>query len=330
MMKNEYVLTGEFEAFSREWADSEPYVTAHTSGSTGTPKEVRLAKADMLQSARSTVDFFGLGADSSLVCPLSAGYIAGKMMLVRAEVCGGRLVTIAPSNRPFDALQPCPERIDLMCVVPSQVENLLESPVAASSLVNLIVGGAPLSPELERRLASAPWRSYATYGMTETCSHVALRRIGETEYHALPGISFTTDASECLAVHTEAFGFGSLQTRDVVRVLSSTSFEWLGRADFVINSGGVKLHPELLERQLAPFLDCRFFICGTPHPKWGEAVHLVIEGTPEKLPEENVIEVCRRVLPRYAAPYRISYVDALPLTCGGKLDRRFYSRTMSN
>lgn len=317
------ILTEEFEDFAREWDNGLPYVVARTSGSTGVPKEVRLLKSDMLLSATATVSFFGIDASSVLFCPLSARYIAGKMMMVRSRIAGCSLIAVPPSAHPSEWVCPAlPDRIDLMCVVPSQVEELMSDKLISRRLRNLIVGGAPLAPQLERRLADAQWRSYVTYGMTETCSHVALRRVGELLYRALPGIRFSTDERGCLVIDAEGFGFGRLVTNDVVELQGNSSFVWLGRADFAINSGGVKFHPEQLEKLLEGEVNAPFFFRAMPHPRWGEAVEMVVERSAHTPSEASLLDSCRRLLPPYAVPSAVTFVDSLPYNSNGKLCRK--------
>lgn len=317
------ILTEEFAQFAREWENGLPYVVAHTSGSTGVPKEARLLKSDMILSAKATAEFFRLTPESTLLCPLSARYIAGKMMLVRSRLKGCSLITLPPSAHPLDAsCPPLAGPLALMCAVPSQVESLLDNQRVNGVLQNLIVGGAPLQPSLERRLALAPWASYVTYGMTETCSHVALRRVGEPYYKALPGITFSTDSRNCLIINAPEFSFKTLVTNDVVDIQDDSTFRWLGRADFTINSGGVKLHPEELEKLLENQVNVPFFFRAMPHPRWGEAVEMVVECSASTPSEASLSEICRRFLPKYAIPSAITFVDRLPYNSNGKLCRK--------
>lgn len=217
--------TPETEKFLREWFSDSDTITAHTSGSTGKPKEIRLLKSDMVVSATATCRYFSLTSDSVLVCPLSADYIAGKMMIVRALVSGAALSMINPSNRPdlerFD-------RITLLPVVPSQLQSLLENGSLAKKVTNLLVGGSPVSEEIEHRISIAGYNAFASYGMTETCSHVALRRFGDQFFEALPGIVFSTDIDSCLSISAPLFSFKSLQTNDIVNLADSTHFRWIG------------------------------------------------------------------------------------------------------
>ena len=301
--------------FINEWRNDCPWIEAHTSGSTGKPKAIRLLKSDMLSSATATNAFFGIDRYSTLAIPLSADYIAGKMMAVRAEAAGCRLLEMPVSN---DVRVECP--IDLLAVVPSQIESLLGQPEAAGLVKNLLVGGAPLTDEPARRLVAAGFNAWLGYGMTETCSHVALRRVDSDEiFKAMEGIRFSTDSRDCLTIESERFSWGSLMTNDVVELLSPTSFRWLGRADNAINSGGLKLHSEQLEKEYRAAIGDLppFYLAGEPDPKWGERLVMVAENPPEGL-----LERIKSLLPdRRKAPGRIVGVDTLPRTDNGKIRR---------
>ncbi len=280
----------------------------------------------MEASARATCRAFGIGPDSRLHCPLSIEYIAGKMMAVRAEVSGAHLTVEEPSSRPLASLGQISVSIDLLPIVPAQIEGLIE--VLSQSdihLRNLIVGGAPCSAAQAEMLRKAPLEAYATYGMTETCSHVALRSItrGEDCYTALPGISFATDERGCLRIDSPDFTWRSLQTNDMVELLSPTRFRWLGRADNVIISGGLKIHPEELEQRIAPFLPegTVFYVGSAPSDKWGCIVTLEIESE-VPLPAEEIVSQLRRYLAPHELPRRINIHSSLPRTSSGKLLRR--------
>lgn len=303
-----------------EWEDERPYVIAHTSGSTGTPKEIRLLKSDMLASARATVRFFGLAADSCLFLPLSPSYIAGKMQIVRALEAGCRLVVEEPSNHPLRTLHTTDGRISLLPVVPSQVEGVLSSGFA-DRIDAMIVGGAPLPPESERRIIGSGIRSYATYGMTETCSHVALRRLGEEDFTALPGFTFSLDSRGCLVIDSETMSFGRLTTNDIVSLSDPHRFRWLGRFDNIINSGGLKICPEEVEKRISSLMPagCRFYITSRPSARWGEEAVLVTDSA--TLPPDT-LERIKSATGTRTAPKAIIIVDEIRLTDSKKIIRQ--------
>lgn len=310
--------------FYRQWTDCSPFVEAHTSGSTGKPKKILLPKADMKVSALATCRRFGLGPGSTLHLCLSTGYIAGKMILVRSYVSGARVLAEPASNRPLrdDPLSD----IDLTAIVPSQIEGLLASPYIGR-VRNIIVGGAAMTEAQERVLTASGISSFASYGMTETCSHVALRPVGETYYEAMPGISFSTDSRGCLVIDAPEYSFGRIVTNDIVEIVTPTTFRWAGRYDNVINSGGIKIFPEEIEAALRRYIPSHidFYISSRKSEKWGEELVIIIapaEGrTRIDESDDCIMEICKCSLPSVKCPKGVIRVAALPRTANGKLKR---------
>lgn len=253
-----------FEEFRQQWEDSRDFIIAHTSGSTGVPKEIRLLKGDMVTSAKATNRFFGIGHNSSLLCPLSLDYIAGKMMAVRAIIAGCE-VKFQPPSRQIEV-----RRCDLLAIVPVQCESFLQQ--YTPDVKAVIIGGARLSPTVSTRLIEMGVNAYESYGMTETCSHVALKKVGTQYFEAMPGVTFTTDLRGCLVVNVPGMSIRHVVTNDVVDLVSSTKFDWIGRADFVINSGAVKVHPEQVEAQMRATLDrdVPFYVTAREDFRWGQ------------------------------------------------------------
>lgn len=316
----EMILTPDAKEFIDEWRDSRPYVVAHTSGSTGTPKEIRLLKSDMRASAKATLQFFDIRENSTLYLPLSPDYIAGKMQIVRALEAGCNLIVEEPSNRPALTLPPTINEISLLPIVPSQADAVLASPFR-SSIKAMIIGGAPLAPEAEREVLKAGIPAYATYGMTETCSHVALRRLGNDCFDALPGFTFTLDERGCLSIKSETLSFHHLITNDIVELHSPTKFRWLGRYDNVINSGGIKIFPEEIEKLITPLVDntIRFYVTSRPSERWGEEAVIVTDST--RLPADLLDRVRELTGPK-RAPKAIITVPQIELTRSQKIIRR--------
>jgi O-succinylbenzoic acid--CoA ligase len=323
--QSESILTNEANEFLAEWFNDSPYITAHTSGSTGTPKAIHLLKSDMQLSAQATNKAFGITNSSVLLLPLSARYIAGKMMIVRAIEADCRLIVQQPSGSNIKLDYGV--AIDLLAVVPTQCEALISNADAKQWLRCVIVGGGAVSHDIECRLAEMPWRSFATYGMTETCSHVALRQIKPNAhhlFHAMPGISFTTDSRNCLQIHSTEMSFSELTTNDVVDLISPTEFTWLGRFDNVINSGGLKFMPETLEKALEGVMPYPFYIVGRQDAHWGEAVTIVVECADianHDAIKSHIIDICHKHLPRRACPKTVEIVPQLPRTANGKVRR---------
>lgn len=326
------VLTPDAERFLSEWFDERPYIVAHTSGSTGSPKEIRLLKNDMQASAQATIRFFGLTSASTLYLPLSPDYIAGKMQLVRALEAGCRIVVEQPSNSPKLTTATATDRdngnsgreeISLLPVVPSQVDAVIESP-RRRSIKAMIVGGAPLSVESERRILQAGIPTYATYGMTETCSHVALRKLGDDEFRALPGFTFTLDERGCLAIESSTLSFSKLITNDIVDLTSPSSFRWLGRHDNVINSGGIKIFPEEIERKIAPIIGetVRFYVSSRPSARWGEEA-VIVTDTPNLPPD--MLDTIKLKIGSRLTPKAVIFDPDIRLTASQKIIRRRFN-----
>lgn len=314
----------EVVAFLREWYDGSPYIVAHTSGSTGIPKELKLLKCDMKASAKLTNDYFGIDRTSVLLLCLSPDYIAGKMMIVRALCSGACLLTVSPSSHPLDKIE---EKIDFAAMVPMQVQKILENESGKSRLnriKKLIIGGAPVSQELESKLKNLSVTSYITYGMTETVSHVALRQLndGSNIYFALGDISFSEDNRNCLVIHAPHLSQKVFVTNDVVSLCDRTHFIWRGRFDWVINSGGVKIFPESIEKKLASVIPVRFFVTGVDDVLLGQKVVLVLEGEMWDEKEEQKLRACmNNILGRYEQPREIKYMPVFRETASGKIIR---------
>lgn len=307
--------------FLEEWRNGEPFVQAHTSGSTGKPKDIRLLKADMCASARATNAFFSIGKESVVGMALSTDYIAGKMMCVRAELAGADIVAIKPTNNIL--LDGVGRPIDLFAIVPSQIQSFIEHPEYAFKVRNLLIGGAAPTAEQCHMLTLAGYSAWISYGMTETCSHVALARADDPlrVFSAMPGISFETSSDGRLCINCSNFSVRRLETNDIVELLSPTKFRWRGRADGVINSGGVKMIPEELEALYAPAMHgLPFYVVGVPDAKWGQAVALVAETDVDTLSKIE-IELRAAIQDHRKLPKKYLAVSELPRTSNGKIRR---------
>lgn len=317
------------EEFINQWRDGSDTVEVHTSGSTGDPKVMHVEKRRMLASARATCDFLGLKkGDTALLC-MSVDYIAGKMMVVRAIERDLNLVTVEPSSHPLASptVNYMGRKLDFAAMVPMQVYSSLQVPrerEILGSIRHLIIGGGPLDPSLEEELrgfGNAVWHSY---GMTETLSHIALRRVSGQDvspwFTPLPGITLSTDENGCLVIDAPHLCPERLVTRDVVEMEEDEGglqrFKVLGRIDNVINTGGVKVHIEQVERELAPHLALPFLITKCPDPKFGEVVVMLLQGTEADVPAAQ--SACERHLSKYARPKLILLVETLPMTATGK------------
>lgn len=323
----------EVEQFKSAWHNASPHVSVHTSGSTGTPKTIRVLKKHMSASAQKTCRFLGLRpSDTALLCmPLQ--YIAGKMMVVRALVCPLRLLAVCPVGRPFALLHGSPT---FAALTPFQVSQTLKNEHETQLLRgvrHLIIGGGALSPQLEETLARFPNNVWSTYGMTETLSHIAMRRVSGNQrsqrYTALPGVALETDEAGCLIITSPDIGVHHLVTNDIVQLSpDKTSFVVIGRRDNVVCSGGIKLQIEQLEARLQPLLPCPCFLTGVPDAAFGEALTLVCPASSTL--ESQLRECCATVFSRYEMPKHFVFLKSIPMTETGKPARAEIKRQAVN
>lgn len=312
------------DRFIAEWLDDRlTAISARTSGSTGTPKDIALAKTDVAQSALATISFFDLNPGHLLALPLSPGYIAGKMMIARALISGATLWTEPPTRHPLASL-PAGVTVRLAAIVPQQIDGLIAAPCTVE---NVIAGGGPVDPDTERlalreRPSTAWW---ATYGMTETCSHVALRRFGQPRYRGLPGVTFSLGDGDRLVISRAGAAWSPVVTNDVVELIDDTSFVFRGRADNAIISGGIKIHPEEVERLLAPAMEGRrFYIAARASAEWGQEAALVIEGPRDDAAASRLLDAAARLAGRIMRPRSVIWLDSFPLTPSDKIIRQSF------
>ena len=329
------------DEFIAEWYNDSPTIMVHTSGSTGKPKPMLVEKRRMEASARITCHFLGLRpGDTALLC-LPLDYIAGKMMVVRALTCGLKLVTTEPCGQPS-----WEGHIDFAAMVPMQVYNLMLTEQGRQRLMDishLIIGGGSIDHRMAEVLKDFPHAVWSTYGMTETLSHIALRRLSGPEasewYTPFNGVTLSQTSDGCLIIDAPAVHDGPLVTNDIVEFRpqqrydetvqlqpqqpsSDTScrchlFRVVGRKDNIICSGGIKIQIEEVERLLSPHLHVPYLITKCPDEKFGEAVVLLTEGH-----VTEATAVCHQVLPKYWQPHHYVHVASIPLTATGKPARQ--------
>lgn len=298
----------------------------------------------MQASAHLTGQTLGLQAgDAALVC-LNVHYVAGTMMLVRGLELGLPMTIIEPTGNPLISFDPAEVQFDFTAFVPLQLQAILEeTPDRISILDNMkaiLVGGAATSPVLEKALQIITAPVYATYGMTETVSHIALRRLNSLQksdvFTALRGVTLGTDERGCLHITSAATNFERIQTNDVVDLLDQTQFRLLGRADRVINSGGVKIQPERVEQVIQTTLTQyqqpelglpRLFVAGLPDERLGQRVVLVVEqgmehGAWGESLWDRVREAVREQVGVYAVPKDFIWVSPFAETATGKIDQK--------
>jgi o-succinylbenzoate---CoA ligase len=316
--------------FCQQWTDGKPSFEIQTSGSTGKPKAIMLERSSIIASAMATAKAIDLKAgETSLVC-LDANYIAGMMMLVRSLEVGMNIIAIEPCANPFAKLE-SKDKIHFTALVPYQVKAILDSPQKEyfNQLETVIIGGAPLDEPTKKQLQNFSCQFYETYGMTETISHIALKKINgknKSEYfEILPSITIRQDERACLCIKAPYLP-DEIITNDVVELKNLKEFIWLGRFDNVINSGGVKIFPESTEKKIAnAFLQLNFknefFIVGLPDERLGQSVTLIVEGS-LPLDQQHVLETkLKKELSKFEIPRSIKAVQKFVRTENGKLNR---------
>ena len=325
------------EDFLSEWNNDSDRVLVHTSGSTGKPKPMMVEKKRMLNSARITCDFLGLKpGDSALLC-MSLDYIAGKMVVVRSIERHLHLISVSPSGHPLKDidLKDVNGEITFAAMVPMQVYNTLQVPEERERLTHirhLIIGGGAIDAFLEKELQALPGNIaiWSTYGMTETLSHIALRRINGAEasewYQPFDSVKISQTDEGCLVIDAPLVCAETLVTNDIVEIESyiynkveKTRFRIKGRKDNVICSGGIKIQIEEVEEFLKPHLEKPFMLAKKKDEKFGEIAVLLSEDKGIKKVEATI----RRLLSdhKYWIPRKFLHVDHLPLTETGKPKR---------
>ncbi|WP_185858316.1 AMP-binding protein [Blattabacterium cuenoti] len=275
-------------SFLNNWYKNNPILMISTSGTTGTPKKIFLEKKYMIERAIKTVHFLKLEKKKikGLLC-LSAGFIAAKMFLVRAIIFKWKIYCIPPSSNPLKNIN---KYFDISSMVPMQVFFSLKY---LKYIKILLIGGSSIPNFLEKKLKKISTICYATYGMTETLGHIAIKKINGVRehsfYQSFDDINISIDKRNCLGIFSTCCMDKFIQTNDIVRIISNNTFVWIGRYDNIINSGGIKIIPELVEKKISHFIpfDKRFFISSIPDKILGEKIILIIEGNPFslKIPE---------------------------------------------
>ena len=305
--------------FLLDWLSESPIIEVNTSGSTGEPKTIRLKKEHMVNSALATGTYFGLEPGQTALHCLPSRFIAGKMMLVRAMVLGLEMDYLEPSSRP---LLHTDKKYDFCAMVPLQATHSYEK----LHLINiLIVGGAPITNKLKALLQDHPTKVYETYGMTETVTHIAVKKVKGPDksdyFKTLPDVKISKDERGCLVIDAPKVADAPVVTNDVVALVSDTEFEWLGRFDNIINSGGVKLVPEQIEAKLANIFENRFFVAGIPDEELGQRLILVMEGDGDADQIRGAIEASKD-LEKFEKPKEVYFIKAFLETDTQKILRK--------
>ncbi len=315
----------EIAEFLDEWNNELPYINMHTSGSTGEAKNIRLSKEFMRESAERTLKLFDLKAGDPILLCLPVRFVAGKMMIVRALEGDLNLHASPPTSTPLRNVQ---GKFRFAAMIPLQViQTLKDDAKDLARIEHLIIGGAALPPEIQLKLSELKGNFYETYGMTETATHVAFRKVSKNldqAFEALPGIRFSTNEEECLKISFEGKPDFELQTRDSVKLIDNQHFVWLGRVDLIINSGGIKLHPEILENKLSGIISQRFYLVGVADKLFGQKLVLIMEGiNPDKKELSLLKYEIEKRLDKYEIPKELHFVKRFFETPNHKVIRKW-------
>jgi O-succinylbenzoic acid--CoA ligase len=319
--------------FCKGWLNNQPYFQIHTSGSTGKPKLIIISREQMAISARMTAAALGLHEnDHAFIC-LNTDYIAGMMMLVRGLELKLKMTVVPPASNPFKEIS-SGTIFSFAAFVPLQIQAILNDPESltfVNSMKAIIVGGGAVNSELEKNIEKIQTPVYLTYGMTETVSHIALRRLNGPEksplYTPLQGVKLRLDQRGCLEINAPVTNNDWVTTNDLVEIQNDNKFKWLGRIDNVINSGGIKIQIEELEAKIEKVFSStgitrRFFISSLPHTELGESVVLILEGKKSEEEEKVIMEKLKPALQKFEIPKAVKFVEQFKMTATEKIDRK--------
>jgi o-succinylbenzoate---CoA ligase len=327
--KPESVFQKKVVSFIQQWQEGEEKFVLHTSGSTGKPKEITISRNQMCLSAEQTIKALNLLAGQTALLCINPAFIGGKMMLVRALINDMNIVAKEPSSNPLKDID---TQIDFMALVPMQLTGILSEESTKQKLNELkavIVGGGTIGISLENDLQKIVTPIYSTYGMTETVSHIALRKVNgqdkSTHFTAFNQVEIDRDTRGCLTINSPITNHKTIVTNDLVELIDEKNFKWLGRIDNVINSGGIKIQSEELEQKIGSLLSengltSRFFIYGLPDEVLGQQVTLFIEGGGNKA-DQNMVGLLKESLTRYEAPKSVVFIKKFIETDNGKIQR---------
>ncbi|MDA3928664.1 MAG: AMP-binding protein [Prolixibacteraceae bacterium] len=316
--------------FILNWLDDSDFILQQTSGSTGIPKKIRLKKSAMIASSLKTIHSFNLKAyDTAWLC-LPIEYIAGKMMAVRAIVGNLNLILSEPTGTPTPPIN----TIDFTAMVPLQVQQLVKDETNFKSIRKLIIGGASINSQITQSVQKIPTQVFATYGMTETASHIALQRLNgpnpDEHYHLLPGISISVNKNNCLQINAPELSAKVLETSDIVELISSNEFKLLGRIDNIINSGGIKISPEELEKQITTIIKKECLIVPAKDEILGQKLVLLLEGKEDKVVTEKYLLQIKNELGKLRTPKAVYYISEFPKNSSMKIDRKKLKKLIIN
>lgn len=308
--------------FLEEWYNANDYIEVQTSGSTGAAKTITLKKDFVAASALRTISFFNLHEGDRVLHCLPTRYIAGKLMTVRALIGKHDLHLVDPASDFTDL--PDDKPIKFAAMVINQGTKYLSLPL--QNIENLLIGGSAIPKPLEEQLQQISTQCYSSYAMTETATHIALRKLNGSDktesYQCLDDISIELDERDCIRILMPGLENGAIQTNDLGELEDSHCFKVLGRIDNVIISGGIKFLPEQIEEKLAKEMPRPYAISSVPDKQLGEKIILLIEGAVDEKIKSTITTHCTKLLSKYEQPKEIRFIEKLPRTKNGKIDRK--------
>ena len=316
--------------FIKTWLTGQNEFLIQTSGSTRDPKIISFSRKQIITSAKRTLDTFNIKKGDKMLACLNPKFIAGTMMLVRAIEGELELTAVTPSVNPLAKLNH-DDTFDFAAFSPNQIEHILqESPDKLNQIKMILIGGAGVHPILEEKLQEVKSMVFHSYAMTETLTHSAIRRVNGSEkssvFHAIKGVTFTLDKRSCLVIHDQVLGIKKLITTDIVELFDEFTFQWKGRYDHVINSGGIKIQIEFIEQEIKKIfqskdLNYRFCVVSEPDLALTNKIVLLIELRDLHFNKPFILKILQEKLPKYHSPKKIIQVPEIILTKTGKIDR---------
>lgn len=316
-MESEHAFEKELGTFILDWLSPDSKIILQTSGTTGSPKKFPFDKQALVNSALTTGQFFNLLPGQNALHCLPAKYIAGKMMLVRALVLGLHLDVVPPSGTPLKELHTL---YDFVAMTPFQAEHSIGT---LATIKTLIIGGGAVAIPLKKALLDHQINAFETYGMTETLSHIAVRKMDapSAEFMVLPNVSIRQDQRNCLVIDAPHLGVENLITNDEIEQIAADRFRLIGRIDHVVNSGGIKLHPEVIESKISDALKYPFFIGGIADGTLGERLVLAVVTSSSNI-KEIITALNAAPLDPYERPKSVLFYEQFQKTATGKIKRK--------
>jgi O-succinylbenzoic acid--CoA ligase len=317
-LTSDSIYINEVKQFITNWFDEKDFTVTKTSGSTGIPKEIKLKKEYLRASARMTGNYFQFKETDTLLLSLPIFGIGGKMIIIRAIEFNCNLIVVSPQYNPLKDLKN--RKIKIISLVPYQVNKIIEEDINAfSNIQNVLVGGAPVGNTLINKLKFLKTNFFETFGMTETYSHIALKNLKVNSLFKLYDNIRIDTQNDCLLINAPHLGVQNLLTNDLVHKIDETHFEWIGRKDFIINSGGIKIQPEQIENKLEKIILTPYFISKELDDNFGEIVILIIEGT--NINEQAIRKIILKKLPAFEMPKKIYFLKEFVYTNTHKINR---------